>query len=257
MHFLISILPDVILLQRMLSFLRTEPLGSETHSEHAISWWKPPPCLSNSGLSIILSLLFTAMPPAFPLYSCRANAMHFIFAFSPSVYWPRFLSTRHPSLSVSYEVHLKCHLLFEVFASFQDSKWFWVYSRPQSTCPSLRASPGASLILPFLSFPTRFGAPGGQELILGIFFFSWLLRFLCARAVQQIHWIPIFGRIWSCGVFRASILHHPTELFQPPNLTALIPHPLLWQWWTKSSYLSYFLPGAKGLILKYHYFPDS
>lgn len=111
------------------------------------------------------------MPPAFPLYSCRANAMHFIFAFSPSVYWPRFLSTRHPSLSVSYEVHLKCHLLFEVFASFQDSKWFWVYSRPQSTCPSLRASPGGSLILPFLSFPTRFGAPGGQELILGIFFF--------------------------------------------------------------------------------------
>lgn len=151
------------------------------------------PCLSNSRLCIVINLLFTALPSVFPLYPCRANAMHFLLAFSPSAYEPCLLSTGHTSLSVSYKVHLKRHLLLELSASLWDSMRFGTYSRPRSASVVLlwgRFSRG-SVNLALSEFPCQiWGSWGTGTNSYGSFSFSWLLRSLCAELSNKFIELP-------------------------------------------------------------------
>lgn len=229
MHFLISILSDVILLQWVLSFIPTEPLACEAHYEHAISWQKS---LPDCSLPIKL----------WAFHSCKSAIHSFASSFSPlSLQSKRYALPPCLFTFFPLDIHLSAPLTKSV------SNATFLKSLPASgTACGLGPVPGPkALQLSFSegSFSRGFVNLAFSELSCqiwgswrtgtnsyGSFFFAWLLRFLCAGTVQQMHWIPVFGRIWSFVFFIASMLHHPTELFQPPNLTApLALHPLLWQ----------------------------
>lgn len=186
MHFLISILSGFILLQSMLSFIWTGPLGCAAQDKQAISWSKSLPdyslptklwALCGFSKSTVYSFASSFFSLSLQSRPCAPGSTHFLFTFPPSVYWSCFLSTGRTSPSIFYKVHLQCHLLLEVFSSLQESMGFWTYSHPQSTLFVLllghwaNASPWGSLILLFLNFHTRLGSSRTGTILTGHFFF--------------------------------------------------------------------------------------
>ena len=170
MHFLISILPDIILLQYPSTtdviFIWTGRSALKHNPEHAVSLVR-----TLQGYSLAYQILGPAsfsstcclvLPPVIPLYSCEAGSMFWVpltFAcISLSGIGPDALSSGHTSPKLLYVVPHRGHLQLEVFSSPQNSMRFLTYSNPQGTLfvSSSMLLLSGSLIMCILSFATRF-----------------------------------------------------------------------------------------------------